>query len=63
VSESDSVRRVLLVDDDHDVLGANSRFLRLNDFQVVVADRAARALDVLHNEPVDLVVTDLRMPE
>ena len=26
---------VLLVDDDHDVLGANARYLRVNDLNVV----------------------------
>jgi len=55
--------RVLLVDDDHDVLGANSRFLRLNGVDVVIADCASRALQVLADETVELVITDLRMPE
>ena len=52
----------LLVDDDHDVLGANARYLRLNDYQVVVADSAEVALDRLKKEKIDVVVTDLRMP-
>lgn len=54
---------ILLVDDDHDILAANSRFLRLNNLEVTVADRATRALEVLDNTPVHLIITDLRMPE
>ena len=53
---------VLLVDDDHDVLGANSRFLRLNNIDVVVADSAKAALQQLSEVSVDVIVTDLRMP-
>lgn len=54
---------VLLVDDDHDVLGANARYLRVNDFSVIVADKASTALERLKAEPVDIIITDLRMPE
>ncbi len=54
---------ILLLDDDHDVLGANSRFLRLNNLEVLVADHASRALAMLSEHRIDLVVTDLRMPE
>lgn len=54
---------LLLVDDDHDVLGANARFLRLNEYQVVIADNAGSALSRLRDEIIDITVTDLRMPE
>lgn len=54
---------LLLVDDDIDVLGANARFLRLHDIQVVLADSMTAALARLESEPVDAIVTDLRMPD
>lgn len=54
---------VLLVDDDHDVLGANSRFLRLNNIDVIVAESAATAMQRLAEHAIDAIVTDLRMPE
>jgi DNA-binding NtrC family response regulator len=54
---------VLLVDDDHDVLGANARYLRVNDLSVIVADKANAALERLKAEPIDIIITDLRMPE
>ena len=54
---------VLLVDDDHDVLGANARFLRVNGIDVLVADSAGVALSRLAESTVDIIVTDLRMPD
>jgi len=53
---------VLLVDDDHDVLAANARFLRLNEIEVIVAETAQTALVRLSETHVDIIVTDLRMP-
>ncbi len=53
---------VLLVDDDHDVLAANSRFLRLHDIDVIIAESAASALQRLAEHAIDAIVTDLRMP-
>ncbi len=53
---------VLLVDDDHDVLGANARYLRTNGIEVIVAESALNALGRLTEQPVDVIVTDLRMP-
>lgn len=53
---------VLLVDDDIDVLGAQSRFLRLNDIDVIVAESAVTALQKLLQSEIDVIVTDLRMP-
>lgn len=54
---------VLLVDDDLDVLGANSRFLRAHQHEVIVAESADSALKRLSQDKVDVIVTDLRMPK
>lgn len=53
---------VLLLDDDHDVLGANARFLRVSGHEVAVADSADAALARLGERAVDVVITDLRLP-
>ncbi len=53
---------VLLVDDDHDVLAANARFLRVNDIEVIVAESASTAITRLSEHEIDVIVTDLRMP-
>ena len=63
MTESPAGNRILLVDDDHDVLAAHARFLRVNGFDVVVADRAGSALERLAAESIDIIVTDLRMPD
>lgn len=55
--------RVLLVDDDLDFLAANTRFLRLNNYTVEVANNADAGLDRLEQESVDVILTDLRMPD
>jgi len=54
---------ILVVDDDHDVLAANARFLRIQGFEVAVADRAKTALERLREQEIDVVVTDLIMPD
>lgn len=54
---------VLVVDDDHDVLAANARFLRISGIDTLVADTADSALKRLEEQSVDVIVTDLRMPE
>jgi len=51
-----------LTDDDIDVLAANARFLRINHFEVIVANSAEKALEYLETASVTVVVTDLRMP-
>jgi len=61
-AETPSSFSVLLVDDDLDVLGANSRFLRVNGYSVIVANSAATGLERLQQQAVHAVVTDLRMP-
>ncbi len=53
---------VLVVDDDHDVLAANARFLRVSGIDTLVAETAESALQRLQQHTVDVVVTDLRMP-
>jgi len=62
-TESGEAFTLLLVDDDHDVLAANARFLRLQGIQVVLADSAVSALQRLESEGVDAIVTDLCMPD
>lgn len=62
MTEEISAPCLLLIDDDHDVLGANARYLRLNNYQVIVADCAEAALERLKEQVIDVAVTDLRMP-
>ncbi|TDI84187.1 MAG: response regulator [Caldithrix sp.] len=55
--------RVLLVDDEQMVLDSLSNFLRLEtDYDVFTYDSPTRALSMLRDESVDLVVSDFLMP-
>lgn len=55
--------RVLLVDDEPDLLSVCARALRRAGLAVTTATNAAEARSYLENEPFDLLITDIRMPE
>ena len=53
---------ILVVDDEADVVESIRELLRL-DYRVLVATRASEAMAILQERPVDVVMTDQRMPE
>jgi YesN/AraC family two-component response regulator len=53
---------VLLVDDEEDVRNALTRTLRREGWDLHLASSGAEALEILERVPVDLVLTDQRMP-
>lgn len=55
-------QRVLFVDDEEGVRLSWNRFLTERGFAVSTAEDGARAISRLQQEPVDVVVADLRMP-
>ncbi len=54
---------VMLVDDEANVLNALRRLLRPAGYTVLTAGGGAEALDQLATREVDLLVSDMRMPE
>lgn len=54
--------RLLLVDDEQEVLDALSRVFRKLDVTIFTANSGQEALDILANECIDIVISDLRMP-
>ncbi|MEA3136616.1 MAG: adenylate cyclase [Thermoplasmata archaeon] len=55
--------RVLVVDDEADILAAMAAFLKdALGVEVVAADSGAAGLEVMAQGPVDLIVSDYRMP-
>ncbi|PID38946.1 MAG: hypothetical protein CSA65_04615 [Proteobacteria bacterium] len=62
-SESAAALRVLLVDDDASVLRALERLLTRDGYRVETAEGGHEALALLEQIPVDLVLSDLTMPE
>lgn len=54
---------ILLVDDDIDLRGILHGFLERSGFSVVIAGNGREALEQAKNHRVDLLLTDLMMPE
>jgi len=55
--------RVLVVDDTPDTVEVVRRNLAAHGCHVLTASHVAQAVAILEREPVDLVITDLRMPK
>jgi DNA-binding NtrC family response regulator len=55
-------KRILIVEDEPDIRRILQLFLTEKGFQVTVADQPARALEILEQGPVDLILSDVRMP-
>jgi response regulator RpfG family c-di-GMP phosphodiesterase len=53
---------VLLVDDEESILNSLRRLLRGQPYDVLLATSGAQALDMLAQQPVNLVMSDARMP-
>ncbi|RJP59166.1 MAG: sigma-54-dependent Fis family transcriptional regulator [Candidatus Auribacter fodinae] len=53
---------ILIVDDEKNTREGIARFLRLKDFNCHMAGTGKEALELLQNNAVDIVLTDLRMP-
>jgi CheY-like chemotaxis protein len=59
------VKRLLLVDNDLEIIQLYTRMLESSDlgFEVTAVSSGMEALVAMHNQPVDLVLLDLSMPE
>jgi len=54
--------KVLLVDDEESILNSLRRLLRGQPYEVLLATSGAQALEIMALQPVDLVMSDARMP-
>ena len=54
---------VLCVDDESNILSALRRLFRPDGYRVLTATGGAEGLQLLESEAVDLVISDMRMPE
>lgn len=59
---SDQLPTLLLVDDEPDLLRSLQGLLR-QKFQLFVADSGAAALEIIQSQPVQIVMSDQRMPK
>lgn len=53
---------VLCVDDEPNILSSLRRLFRTPGYRVLLAESGSQALEILSKEPVDLVISDMRMP-
>lgn len=58
------MQNILLVDDNPNVLYSFKRALHTgkNQWNILTAESASDALDIMAHEPVDIIISDLRMP-
>ena len=59
----DDRQRIMVVDDDQDMLSMLNRILELEGFDAVMAADGVSALDLLDQTRPDLVLLDIMMPE
>lgn len=56
-------KSILFVDDELQILKAIRRLFMRTDYNLYLAKTVAEAFETLENEQIDLVITDMRMPE
>jgi response regulator RpfG family c-di-GMP phosphodiesterase len=54
---------ILCVDDEQNIVSSLRRIFRRHSYRVVTANSGGEALSLLETEPVDVVISDMRMPE
>jgi DNA-binding NtrC family response regulator len=55
-------KTVLFVDDEMSILNTIKRLLRNEEYTLLIASSAQEGLEVLHQHQIDLVISDMRMP-
>ena len=55
-------KTILLVDDEMDILDIEKRYLVQAGYQVLVARDGVEGLDLSRKKSVDLIITDIMMP-
>src|SRR5213593_2750669 len=55
--------RILVVDDERSMRELLAIVLRREGYEVLLADNGRTAIDVLEREPVDLLISDIKMPD
>ena len=60
-SETDA-KKILVIDDEEPVVMLITEILSLAGYQITAAYNGAEALALLHTQPFDLIISDVRMP-
>lgn len=62
MAEEKQLPRVLCVDDEVNILKSLQRTLTSPAWELVLADSGAKALEIMAQLPVDVIVSDMKMP-
>ena len=62
-TKAETPAKILFVDDEANILSSLKRLFRPFGYQIFTAESGAQGLEFLQREKVDLVVSDMRMPE
>ena len=60
---AENTATVLFVDDETNILSSLKRLFRPCGYRIFTAESGAQALEIMQHESVDIVVSDMRMPE
>jgi len=54
--------KILCVDDERNILVSLKRLFRKENYEILIAESGAEGLEIIQHEKVDLIVSDMRMP-
>ena len=54
---------ILIVDDSKEIRNVLSVYLKAKGFEVYTAENGKKAIDLTKDKVIDLIITDIRMPE
>ena len=57
------LKRILFVDDETQILRSITRLFMDTEYEVITAESGAEALNILENNKVDVIVSDMKMPK
>lgn len=60
---AEAARMVLIVDDDAQILKLVQKMLRSRNFRIEMAPKPSDALRIAESQPVDLLISDIALPE
>lgn len=61
-NNDDAIKKILFVDDEVPILRSLNRLFMDTEYEVFTAGSGQEALEILADEKIDLVITDMRMP-
>jgi len=61
-TKSDKKAKLLCVDDEKNILVSLKRLFRKDNYEIFLAEGGAEGLEIIEKEPIDIIISDMRMP-